>query len=367
MKHLLNTMRPSLHVHPKMRTRIAVWCLLFAGTGSATIRLDAQAAASPAKAQASTPASALASARYVPHRVFDSRRKQWIDFETLVQRANSMDLVFVGENHDDTPGHAMELALLEGIARRRANDGGPVILSLEMFERDAQGSLDAYLHGTIDEATFLAKSRPWPNYALDYKPLVELAKKESWPVIASNVPRPIANIVSRGGLSALDTLPRDVRAQQVAATLSCPDDKYGKLFKSWFGGEMNAAGHGVPVAGPNISADSAKKLAVNAAATEQRYYEAQCVKDETMGESVATALRDANSAKAGTAAALVVHMNGSFHTNYKLGTADRATRRAKDARSMVISIVPTANLDKADGKAERSKGDYIIFTIGTPE
>lgn len=358
-------MQPFLRANPVVRNRITVYCLLFAGMACATMRLDAQATASPTTAQASTATSTAA--RYVPHRVFDSRRKQWIDFETLVQRANSMNVVFVGENHDDTPGHAMELALLEGIARRRAKDGGPVVLSLEMFERDAQGNLDAYLHGTIDEATFLAKSRPWPNYVSDYRPLVELAKKESWPIIAANVPRPIANVVSRAGLAALDTLARDVRAQQVAAMVSCPDDKYAKLFRSWFNGEMNAAGHGVPVAGPNISADSAKMLAVNAAATEQRYYEAQCVKDETMGESVAMALRGGNGTEGADAGALVVHMNGSFHTDYKLGTADRAMRRAKDARSMVISIVPTPNLDMADGKAERAKADYIIFTIGTPE
>ena len=313
---------------------------------------------------AATMAKPAARAAYVPNRVYDSRKKKWIDFETLVQRANGMEMVFVGEQHDTDPVQALELALLEGIARRRGTTGGPVVLSMEMFERDAQADLNSYLAGTLDEVTFLKSSRPWPKYLTNYRPLVEFAKGEKWPVVAANVPRPFAQIVARGGLKALDTLGKEVRAQQIAAELSCPDDEYAKLFKSWFGEQMNSAGHGVPAAGPSVSADSAKKLAVNAAATEQRYYESQCVKDETMGESVARALTDA---RARGANALVVHVNGSFHTDYTLGTADRALRRVKDAKHMVIKIIPTMDIDGVDAKSMRKYADYLVFTVGKPE
>ena len=301
---------------------------------------------------------------YVPNRVYDSRKNRWIDFETLVQRANTMDIVFVGEQHDNTPGHEMELALLEGIARRRATGGGPVTLSLEMFERDVQSPLTAYLNGSLDETAFLSASRPWPNYGPDYRPLVELSKQQKWPVIAANIPRVFASLVSRGGLKALDTLNSEIRRTQIATEISCPDDRYGKLFKTWFGEAMNGAGHGAPIAGPTVSADSLKALAVSAAATEQRYYEAQCVKDETMGEAIAVALRNAQKRGNG---ALVVHMNGSFHTDYGLGTADRAVRRAKGAKHMVITMLPTPDLDAIDAKPLRKKADYIVFTVGKPE
>ena len=313
---------------------------------------------------AATLAKPAAHASYVPNRVYDSRKKQWIDFETLVQRANGMDLVFVGEQHDTDPVQALELALLEGVARRRGTTGGPVVLSMEMFERDVQGTLDGYLAGTLDESTFLANSHPWPKYATNYRPLVELAKANKWPVIAANVPRPLASAVSRGGLKGLDTLNTEVRAQQVATELSCPNDQYAKLFKSWFGEAMNGAGHGVPARGPSVSEDSAKKLSASAAATEQRYYESQCVKDETMGESVARALTEA---RARGKDALVVHVNGSFHTDYTLGTADRALRRSKDAKHMVIKIIPTPDIDGVDAKSMRKFADYLVFTVGKPE
>ena len=39
-----------------------------------------------------------------------------------------------------------------------------------------------------------------------------LARARGWPVAASNVPRPLASLVGRGGLAALDTLEAARRA-----------------------------------------------------------------------------------------------------------------------------------------------------------
>lgn len=341
--------------------RVLLARLLFA---SVAIGASSVANAQQTAARAATPAtsrgSVVASTSYVPNRVYDSRKNQWIDFESLVQRANAVDLVFVGELHNDTPGHVMELAILEGIARRRASSGAPVVLSLEMFERDVQGELDAYLSGAKDEATFLAASRPWPNYAADYRPMVELAKAQKWPVIASNIPRPLAAMVNRGGLATLDTISSVARTQHVATDIACPRDQYYKNFAGLMG---DMSGHGAPSANASISKDSANALKASADAALFRMYQAQCVKDETMGESIARALSTARTRAPG---ATVVHMNGSFHTDYALGTAERASKRADSAKSMVISIVPVANLDAIDAKSMRKKADYLVFTLTPP-
>ena len=82
------------------------------------------------------------------------------------------DVILVGEQHDDPNTHRLETALLEGLQRRRS----ALVVSLEMFERDVQPALDAYLGGRNTEEEFLKASRPWPRYATDYRPLVELAK-----------------------------------------------------------------------------------------------------------------------------------------------------------------------------------------------
>jgi uncharacterized iron-regulated protein len=59
-----------------------------------------------------------------PHRAYDTRRKQFLDFESLVSRLTAADLVFVGEQHDDPATHRMELALLEDRAPPRLGGAG---------------------------------------------------------------------------------------------------------------------------------------------------------------------------------------------------------------------------------------------------
>jgi uncharacterized iron-regulated protein len=300
-------------------------------------------AATSANAQVSAaaiPTRPVASVGYPAHRVYDTKSKKIVDFETMVARLAKADMVFLGEQHDDPRTHQLQAAVLEGVARRRT---GPIVLALEMFERDVQSPLDAYLAGKTSETEFLAASRPWPNYATDYRPMVEFAKASGWPVVAGNVPRRLASVVARRGLAALDSLPATDRAF-VAKTLNCPRDDYWTRFKATMG---DMAGHGMTLSPEQVEA------------TVWRTYEAQCVKDETMGEAVAES-HLANQA-------MVIHANGAFHSDYRYGTADRAQRRAPKAKSMVVSFVPVTDLDTVDGKPHRKLGDYVVFTLATPK
>ncbi len=277
-----------------------------------------------------------ASAQSYPfHRVYDTKGKRFVDFEVMVAKLATQDLVFLGEQHNDPRTHQLQTAVLEGIARRRS---GPIALALEMFERDVQGSLDAYLAGSLTEAQFLAASRPWPNYPTDYRPMVEFARAKQWPVIAGNIPRRYASQVARRGLVAIDSLPAAERGF-VAERLDCPRDAYWERFRGVMG---DMSGHGTPM------------TPEQAATMVWRTYEAQCVKDETMGESVAAA-----HAKG----AMVIHANGAFHSDFRLGTVDRAKRRSPKAKVAVVSFIPVADLDTANGKPQRKIGDYIVFTL----
>ena len=290
-------------------------------------------------AQDSIPASILVES-YVPHRVFDTKQNRFSDFETMLAALAKADVVFMGEQHEDTRTHRLQAATLEGLDRRRE---GPIVLALEMFERDVQPLLDSYLAGAIPEADFLAGARPWPNYRADYRPMVEYAKAHNWPVIAGNVPRRLAQVVSRRGLGAVDSLPSDDRAL-VARDLSCPHDDYAKRFAATMG---DMSGHGV-----QMTPDQVKAMV-------QRFYEAQCVKDETMAEAVVAA--------GTTHAALVVHANGSFHSDYRMGTAARVRRRLPESRMAVVSFVPVEDLDRVNGKSRRKLGDWVVFTLATPK
>ena len=281
----------------------------------------------------------LTAQSYVPQRVFDTKANAFVDFEAMVAELAKQSVVFVGEQHDDPNTHRLELAVLEGLARRQKS----VVVSLEMFERDTQDRVTGYLGGSIDEPSFVKDSRPWPRYATDYKPLVEFAKQMKWPVIAANVPRPFASEVSKAGWDALSGK-TDLEKTWFAQDRQCPtDDEYARKFREAMGSH--------PVAGQSAEA---------AAQTAERFYFAQCLKDETMAESIARA-----HAVERDPAPIVVHYNGAFHSDYGLGTASRVKRRVPNARIAVVTMIPVKTLDDlTPTEDQRKRADFLVFTIG---
>lgn len=269
---------------------------------------------------------------YVPERVFQSSRAAFTDFEAMLADIATADVAFLGEQHDDPHTHKLELAVLEGLARRRSF----VILSLEMFERDVQEKLDHYAEGHLPETDFLAASRPWPRYQTDYRPLVEFAIEKDWIIIAANVPRPLASAVAKGGWAALENLDEASRAH-VATDRQCPtggDDYFQRFMKA---------------------------MGAHPGSTSDQYYFAQCLKDETMAESIARAYADSAT---GAEKPLVVHVNGAFHSDYGLGTAERVRRRLPGKRTVVVSMLPVDNLDTLAPTADDAKrGDYLVYTV----
>lgn len=253
----------------------------------------------------------------------------------MIERLSRADVVFFGEEHDDPETHRAEAELLEAIGR----SGRPVVLSLEMFERDVQPTLDDYLADRVTESQFLARSRPWARYASDYRRLIELAKDHHWRVVAANVPRPLAAAIGRNGLGTLDTLSVGER-RHAAREITCPHDDYHLRFME----SMQSHGAGGP------SGDSLPTTMA------ERFYLAQCVKDETMAESVVEARL------AAPRNAIVVHVNGSFHSDYSQGTVSRVKRRQLGWILAVVSAVPVADPAIAPIVTRSGKSDYVIFT-----
>lgn len=275
-------------------------------------------------------------------RYYASVARRDVSFQAMMREASKADVIFFGEQHDDPATHRAELAVLAALG----NGSRPVVLSLEMFERDVQGVLDDYLAGRIGEADFLARSRPWERYTTDYRALVELARARGWPVVASNIPRRIASAVSRKGLAVLDTLAATERAFAARENL-CPRDAYYERFAE------TMKGHGAG-GGPPTAADSAAMRAMT-----DRFYEAQCVKDEAMAESIVAA-------RARVAGAVVLHVDGAFHSDFGLGTAARVERRDPGARTVVLTAIPVDDPAKAAPADHAERGDYVIVTRKPP-
>jgi hypothetical protein len=60
----------------------------------------------------------------------------------------------------------------------------------------------------------------------------------------------------------------------------------------------------------------------------------------------------------------VVHVNGSFHSDYAEGTAAGVSRRLSGRRIAIVSFMPVDDIDaeKPDADAARL-GDYVVYTV----
>lgn len=261
--------------------------------------------------------------------MFPSGITSW---ESFIADLAGADVVFLGEYHDDDASHRTQLRVLEELAPRRA---GQFALAMEQFERDVQSVLDSYLAGEIDEEQFLADSRPWPNYPEHYKPLIEYCRDHGIPVRAGNIPRRYASIVSKEGVDKLYTSITEEERPWIAKATINEQNAYYDNFVNAMGG------HG--------SGMSDEKMA--------SFYRAQCIKDDTMAESIVD-IRSADPRSQ------VLHINGSFHSDHKLGTVERLVARRPEDRVIVVALRPVDSFVSLDPFSDRELADYIIYVPG---
>lgn len=241
----------------------------------------------------------------------------------LAQKLSQYDVVFFGEYHDQGEIHQAELELLQAIQKVK---GEKLALSMEMFEADNQTKLDSFLDGSLNEEDFLATSRPWPNYKTDYAPLVNFAKKNNMPIVAANVPRFLAAYVAKNNAST------DGIEEQYKKWL--PEHTYAPegAYKDKFYAQMNSPE--APMKMP-----PARLAAV---------YAAQCLKDDKMAESIA-AFSDAHNKMQ------VLHINGCFHSDGHLGTAQKLEALRPELKVAVITPLERKQ------KGNEPTGDFVVW------
>lgn len=259
-------------------------------------------------------------------RVYDGWKHGFVAWSVMLEHLAKENAVLVGEAHDSPATHACENALLNDLAQRCPH----VVLALEMFERDVQVTLDRWLNGEIDDAALMADARPWPSFTSDYKPLLDTARARKLPVLASNVPRPLAAAVALEGVGALDALPADHR-WLFARHTTIADGPYRKRFDD----TMHA----------HAGADRL-----------DRYFAAQCLKDDTMAESIADALE-----RRRPNPPLVLHISGGFHIDGNLGLYTCLRERLPKERIATVRIVAVEDLGSADVPRWEHEADWVIF------
>ena len=200
-----------------------------------------------------------------------------------------------------------------------------------MFERDVQTVLDEHLAGQITENHFMLSSRPWGNYKTDYKPLVELAKEKKLEVVAANAPRRYVNMVSRGGRDSLTSLSTEAKKWIAPLPYAEASEAYSKKFKALMGSSGEAA----------MGLDN--------------ILSSQSLWDATMAYWIAKSLKR-------NKGSLVVHLNGGFHTEARLGTVEHLLKYKPDARVLVVTMRYEKDFKTFDATKHMGLGDFVILT-----
>jgi uncharacterized iron-regulated protein len=258
-------------------------------------------------------------------RILDLGAGAAISFEDLIERLASKDLIFVGEVHDNPEHHLVQVQILQALAQRWT----PLTLAMEFFQRPSQEILDRHVRGEINESEFLQEvdwRRSWGYSFHFYRPLLLVAREKGIRVLAINAPSSITRKVAREGLKGLT----DEERSLVPPDIDLGNKEHREfIFKTY-------AEH----ANPDL-----RRF--------EDFYEAQCVWDETMAESLAAHLRQ-NGGK-------LIVFTGSGHIIHKFGVPDRTVRRFPVPMATVFPY-PLEGSSQID----RGVADFVWLTGSYP-
>jgi uncharacterized iron-regulated protein len=243
----------------------------------------------------------------------------------IVDDLANVDVLFFGEEHSDSTDHFLESTLFKKLSEKYP---GRIALSMEMFETDCQNVLDEYLDGFIREKNFINEARAWHNYK-DYRPLIEWAKANHIPVIAANAPARYVNMANRLGLVSLEQLNKTGKSYLPPLPVDTVTGTYYEKFLQVMGGHNAMAG--------------------------MQMFQAQNLWDATMGWSIARFTKAHRGYK-------ILQLNGSFHSEEKLGAAAQLKKYAPKIRILNIATYDDENFDNPDWNKLNKNGDYIIVT-----
>jgi len=259
------------------------------------------------------------------YKIYNTSTQKTVSADDIINDMAKADVLFFGEEHNDSTAHYLEYTLFKKLAERYPQK---TALSMEMFQTDCQLILNEYLAGTIREKNLIADARPWPNYK-DYRPLVELAKDLHLPVIAANAPTRYTNLVTRAGLSDLQKLTEPAKGYLPPLPIDTATGAYYDKFAQIMGG--------------------------NAAMPGMQIYQSQNLWDATMAWSIARFFKANTGYK-------IMQLNGGFHSEEKLGTVAQLKKYAPKARILNIAAYSDDSFDNPDWSNFKQMGDYVILT-----
>ena len=153
--------------------------------------------------------------------------------------------------------------------------------------------------------SFLERTRPWPNYHEDYRPLIELAKQKGIPVVAANIPRRAAAAVAMANKISPEVLGGD--SPYLPNAFHVDSKEYYERFLA----TMETMSHGAPM--------KMRKT--------ESLFKAQVLKDAVMAASLDLYLDRR-----------ILFCCGHFHSDYHLGIPYQLWKNHPELKIAVITF-----------------------------
>ncbi len=118
------------------------------------------------------------------YKIFDKEGVE-VSFGQMSDALGTSEVVLFGELHNESIIHWLQLQLLKDLHTK----GKSIAVGMEMFEADDQLVINEYWTGNYAMAQFEAEVKLWNNHKVDYKPILEYAKANKLPFVATNIPR----------------------------------------------------------------------------------------------------------------------------------------------------------------------------------
>jgi uncharacterized iron-regulated protein len=259
------------------------------------------------------------------YKIYSVARQKIISLDDITADMLNADVLFFGEEHNDSTDHYLEFHLFKKISQQYP---GKTALSMEMFETDCQNVLNEYLSGFIREKNFVTDARAWHNYK-DYRPLIEWAKDNNIPVVAANAPNRYTNMANRLGLQSLTELSAQGKSYLPPLPIDTATGTYYDKFLQVMGGHAAMGG--------------------------MQMFQAQNLWDATMGWSIARFAKAHKGYK-------ILQLNGGFHSEEQLGASAQLKKYAPKLKILNIATFDDENFDNPDWSKLAKNGDYIIVT-----
>jgi len=260
-------------------------------------------------------------------RIIDLETGEAIDFTDLIEKLKPVDIIFVGEVHNNPEHHLIQVQLLQALMARYAP---PLAVAMEFFDTTRQPALDRFMSGDLDETAFLEQV-DWKNswrfpYHL-YRPILWVSRDKGTALLGINAPNPVIKKVARSGLVSLTPEERNQVARDINLDNKAHREYLGRIFKQ----------------------HPFKKNSKHNMGNFDHFYQAQCVWDETMAETIAEYIQ-AHGGK-------MVVFTGNGHIMNKFGIPDRVGRRVNVKTATIVLYPLTARTT-----INKRLADYVWLT-----